>query len=485
MKSDNLPAIIIGEKSPAVAEKVHMLLGRKFALFLLDDIDNIMASVQSGQPDMVLINYDLIGDWNSAGELFEKADTLVYGDKIPLAERIRCYRLGARRVIALPSDSAHQAGIWVRNILGSSSKNGSVHALAITEGRIDQATVPELFFNAFIDHKSVVIKTHYSGWQASAIIFEGQLIDVLSAGNQPSIALGKMLQLTSGTFRTRPIENLSGSVTSRISLWAALVNAQYDRRHLHDIAGDHPDQIYVTLTESGAQSSQLEAVVGGGTSLMECLLQSERSIADTLDLVNTEQQAGKLRLDYQAGSAAGQKQLDLDFVREKLFPPNRQQGGLLIFGPPEIGRSDLIRSIAGAQRGEYKAARMLEFTRIALGENKNLTIIGISIDENILPVLQKVSGGMLASIFLVDGTDNKRTEFTGYLLKQVMQIYQLPVVVGIKNIEQLVDKEKLNVHEVFGFPEEVVCVSLSGEHLSDLKLLLENLPVPAAEASND
>jgi signal recognition particle receptor subunit beta len=125
--------------------------------------------------------------------------------------------------------------------------------------------------------------------------------------------------------------------------------------------------------------------------------------------------------------------------------------------------------------------RSVDFVRINLQSNLALTLFGISLEENLLSILEKISQSMVACVFLIDYTHKDQFEFLNYIFNRIVQIYPVPFVVGLTNVKGDPEKALKEVRKQFTLPENIEFVTVEVDSFGDVRKLVYGLRKVEAE----
>ena len=177
---------------------------------------------------------------------------------------------------------------------------------------------------------------------------------------------------------------------------------------------------------------------------------------------------------------------DVEFLQQHVFPENVTFGKFIVVGLPTSGKSEFIRTFAGLNQAPLKQVQSLDFTRIRLNDSLQLALFGVSIDEHFQPILEKISEGVQAIIFLVDYGSPERFEYTKYLIHSILNTYDVHFVVGVTHIDGDAEAAIRDVRDALDIPEPLDVVAVNPTNFGEVRRLLYRLKrLPHAEAEEE
>jgi len=77
----------------------------------------------------------------------------------------------------------------------------------------------------------------------------------------------------------------------------------------------------------------------------------------------------------------------------------------------------------------------LDFTTIELAENFSLQVFGITLEERLSQIIEKLSEGLVGYIFLIDAKREDEIEYTNYVISNLVSSHDVPWAIAVTNLE--------------------------------------------------
>ncbi len=435
--------IFIGDSnSETVAALSAGLDQKELKIRKFSSLEALGEGMNENQPDVVVINADFLHNGNGQTSAVTRLPVIAYTSDVELQNRLRLYDLGVSRVEFYDDAFLRRLPQILR--LLTPAGHATADAGTVTSGSLGSFSLREVLYNAMMEKKSLSLKVSNGRAGARITTLQGHIIEADSGLNSGEEAVLKALQLADGTFKIRSHEQRFARSEIASSVLALLSEGGFQKRRVARIFEEHaPDVVNPGLralkSKNGvAPDDAAAAVLGlipanGVISVAELLLKSPLSSSVIIQQIEELFDIGLLKAIAMETGGEVREDIDWTALTNLLFKEDVKQGSLVALGLPSSGRSEFIRTFAGLQREPFKSTHALDFTRLKLEDDRSLTLFGISTQEAFLPVMEKIANGMLACVFLIDGSEPEQFEFANYILKQVTQMFECPFVIGLTN----------------------------------------------------
>ncbi len=453
---------------------------------LFSALQRMLEWMEDELPDAVVLQAAFDVPEDELKRLFTTVPTVVVGEQLFLPQRWHWFQLGAHDVVSIHYHGENAISPLVSNVLFRLWELSDLRHQNLTTGNLEIFSLFEIFETAFKEEKSLIIKISYQDWSTTVRMGMGHLLSVTPAHPEehPLETLLKVFLLPGGSFITRKFEMTQPEQSVFPSVVGVLAEARYWQRQFQELTKRWEEKNpAVEINESAlkqytptALQERLLATLREYPLLSEALIHTP---GNYLQLLTAAQQLYDKKIITPVGRTPAEKETlateDVQFLRQHIFPENVTFGKLVVLGLPSSGKSELIRTFAGLNQAPLKQVQSLDFTRIRLDDTLQLALFGVSIEENFQPILEKLSEGVLAMIFLVDFQKPERFEYTKYLIHSLMNTYDVFFVVGVSNAGEQAEAAVQQVREALEVPEKINVLAINPVEFGEVRRLLYQL----------
>lgn len=483
----------IGESSSSLAEQIgEKLSAAGIKCHVFTDLSNLIENSQKNLPDIVLLNPALAGDGDAAQALYPKTPTVVYTGDMDIDDQMALYQKGVKRVIVDPgSDLPGRVHAAASMVLYRRNDVRFARQQSLTYGTVQAFSLPEVLQNALLERKNLILKIKRAGWDAKIRTFQGHIINAYTSNLSNEEAALKTLQLASGNFVIRGYQKPEEFSPMSASTLAILAEARFEqneiRRFLDRVCDGKDNPRFRVAAPPGSANADaprkdIYRLAEAQHPFQDILLYSPAPVLKTVRILENLCREGYLVYEGESVALDAFQEKDAAYFRERLFAEGARSGNLAILGLPSTGRNELVRTLAGIQHSAVKSMQSIDFVRITLPGNLNLTIFGVSVEETFLPVLDKISPSLIGGIFLIDYAEPERFEFINYLAGRIMQIYEIPFVVGLTNVGDDAEAALQQFRKRFNLPPGIEVLPVRPDAFADARQLLHRLRRAGAES---
>ncbi len=485
--------VFLGEKDNQFANKIDTVL--KDAGYLISAFDNfrqLQDKANQEYPSILVLNAHILEKTGDLETLFRSFPTIIYAPAMNVDSKLLFYHKGVKRVITGNEETFLQLINAVKMITYRNNELRRARQQSLTHGTLQTFSLQDVLQNAMLEKKNLILKIKRDRWNSKIRTFQGHVVNAFTSNLINEDAILKTMHVPVGSFVIRSYKKDEEFSPMSSSTLAIVAEAKFEqnaiRRFLNRWELENPEfEIISGIEQNEFSADMMTAIelVKKFKNFQNILLNSSFSVLKTLRLI---EQLIKTGVVIQAGEGEAVHLLqmeDIEFIRENLLQPNSTHGNLIVLGLPSSGRTELIRTIAGFQRAPIKSVQSLDFTRINLQSHLSLTIFGVSIEEAFLPILEKLSKGIVACIFLVDYARSDKFEFSNYILNQLLQIYSVPFVIGLTNTGGNNDKAIKNFKNLFPLPSGAKVVPVDTGSFADIRQLFYNCTSVATQTNEE
>ncbi len=464
---------------------------------LFSAVDRLLEWLEEELPDAIVMEDPAETAEETLNTVFVDIPTIVIGTHMVLPQRLRYFKLGAHDVLSLHHYSEDAIARVVQTLLFRLLELTHIRYQNLTTGNLEVFSLQEIFENAFVEEKSLIVKITFNEWSTTVRIGMGHILSVTPAHpkDHPLDTLLKTFQLPGGSFIIRKFEMKQAETSAFPSIAGVLAEAEYQKRAYRQFLETwgqknpalevHEDSLNdADLTD---HDREILETIQRHPLLEEAVIFIPGNLLENLTRIQNLYDKGLLHIVGQA-PAEREKLLpeDVQFLRQHIFPKNVAFGKFIIIGLPTSGKSELIRTFAGLNQAPLKQVQSLDFTRIRLDDSVQLALFGVSIDEHFQPILEKISEGVQAIIFLVDYRSPDRFEYTKYLFHNMLNTYDVHFVVGVTHTNGDGEKAVQEVRAALEIPDALEVVPIEPTRFGEVRRLLYQLKrLPHTEAEEE
>ena len=474
--------IFIGARQDTEATRISEKLSNTGLItHLFDNVRRLQEWMAEELPDVLILDRDFFHQLAKDTELVQNIPTVVYGSPMDLGERVRLFDSGVREVVDAVEELPDRVAEVAKMVLNRARHLRPLRQKRLTYGTLKVFPVVDLLQNAILESKNLIMKIRMDGWNAKLQVFQGRLVRAEAPHLSGIDALLKTMFLPEGTFTIRAFERHEEVATQFPSTFAIIAETRFEHQKVRDFVRkyemENPSlQVVKALPKKlPDELKKLLDTIKRFQHFREILIKHPAPVWKTFKQIQWLVHKNLVQVAREEKRVDRLQDQDIQFLRQHLFPENVQEGKIIVLGLPTSGKSDLIRTFAGLQKSQVKTVQTLDFTRIRLANDLRLSLFGVSIEEYFQPILEKISEGVLAMIFLVDYQRPERFEYTKYLFHQFIQNYDVPFVVGVTNWENGAEDAVKRVREALEMPEMLEILPVQVTHFKDLRNLIYNL----------
>lgn len=466
------------------AEKISAALYNEgYGTECFSTLEDVLQKLHQSAPDLFLLNLGAIETGLAEFDWVKSVPIILYGEKLGVDEAFGYYQKGVRRVITGSENLEESVAAAAKMAIYRLIELRKFRQKSLTYGTLQGFSLFKILQNVLQEKKNFVIQIQYKNWKAKIRTFQGHIVDALTPDSLGEDAILKTLCLAQGSFlirRYQKMEEVSPISTSTLGI---LAEAKYQRKEIGNFLKrfgiSNPGFAVapeLAIAEMPPDEQALLKSITKYHAFQEVLLRCPLSTLKMLRLLNEFLDNGTVVL--QGEGSENEEMLneqDVDYIRENLLPEGAKEGKIIIMGLPSSGKTQFVRTFAGLREVQLKVVQSVEFARIPLDQELNLIVFGLSIDQNFHPLLNKLSEGMLACIFLIDFSQKSKFDYTKYVLHQVLQNYSVPFVIGLTNVPEEPGDAVEIIREKFQVPAVIEIIPTRPESFGHIRQLLYNL----------
>jgi|GEM_PF-1351583 DNA-binding response OmpR family regulator/signal recognition particle receptor subunit beta len=509
----NRTILVIDKNSRNVELLAGALAEAHFGMVSSGSAYDGLEKVAKIRPDLVVIDVDM-PDMDGF-DFVEKLYSVPEHRSIPVIflsarqgvqERLRAYRSGVKDYIIKP---AHVKEIVARiqMILDRLERNWQIRQTGEEgemKGKLEEKNLARLTEElSGLQATGILFLTHARGQSGQVYFRDGNVVQAIVGPFKAEKAYFRMIPWSEGTFAFLP-QPVDVEDTMRSSNLGLLLQAKKRLEKREELLKQlpSPDAILKTTPVFLELVEKRKNLSPEARHFIE-LFDGTRTIAEVLEetlydeLIALERIVRMVQEGFLEEFVPSREVPEPLEVKEKapepIFSPEELetfqqrvlrfarpgQNTLLVLGSARSGRSDFVRSIAGASYHSKTVSNLfphpVDLGLLPVDETKNVHIIGIPIEKTLSVFLETFEDQMFGYVVLISATEPEALEYLSYLIKTFRNRYQLPYALAITNlrdpgamdIEHLADELDLESYEEL--------ISCNPKDRENVKMILLNM----------
>lgn len=478
--------IYICDTNRQMADVLRNRLSNLYEAETFSSIKDLSIELKRNLPDLILLNPNILHKATLPEEVYKNTSVIIYAEEMDVEEKLRHYQSGVKRVIVEKMELIPTVTSVCSMVLDRHANFRTIRQQSLNYGTLQGFSLQEILQNAFLEKKNLIIKVQNNGWDAKIRIIQGHVTDAVAPNLENEEAVLKMLHLPMGKFTIRSYRNVGKHSSVISSTPAILAELKFEQNKLEEffktVGSANPKFKLSSIKKAVSLQAEDKILVGlvkKYSIFQEIQLNSPFSVLKTARILSNLFDRRLIYLEGEGEVFETFQDDDILYLEKNIFPEGVKDGRIVILGVPGSGKSELIRKIAGQQQVRMQTLQYLDFARIQLKKDLNLTLFGISIDENFQAMFDNIAEGMLAYIFLVDSKMKETFEYTKYLLSKMIQTYSVPCAVGITNIDTGNDAGLAKLRKKIDIPDDIQVLAVNPNVFRDALNLIYNLRKPS------
>jgi len=145
---------------------------------------------------------------------------------------------------------------------------------------------------------------------------------------------------------------------------------------------------------------------------------------------------------------------------------------LMIFGSHSSGKTRFVNALSNSKKA-VKSEQDLDLGHLEINSGIDIFLLGIRISEKAIETIQKLSEGVSAYIFLIEGNNEELFEYTNYLINYLTGLNEVPWTVAVTGVDDMNKIE--SIKKVYNFPMPVEFLHCDTHNVQSIKDTLLSL----------
>ncbi len=446
-------------------------------------LKDCLIAMKSQACQLLLVHSEALAELKVGETLFSLCKTVVYGEEVDALERETWYAWGAYQVVSSSVDLVERTAQVVEKYWYRRETFPAVQKKRLTLSPVASLPLAEVFYNAMMERKNLIVKASIGPWEAQGRFYLGHLVEAETPELTGSAAALKLLHLPNGfvlvrrcQFENPPRINLPSTLGLLAENHAEAHRLQQLIRRL---GWRNPRFILSPSLEQEALEPDQQVLLKSLQQypcLQDVLLYVPLPPLAALNGLEQFLERGWIALEQPNAEPDDWEAPDIDYLQRTLFRGGKKEANLVVLGLPDARTAELIKTLCGRRRVQEKTVHSLHIVRVALQAHVFLNVIGITLTENFMQLMEKLGRSLAAWILLIGNTDSKSLEYNQYLIQQFVQQTAAPMAVGLTCRKGMLPfNEQGNLRSALRLPEPVEIIPVRPDSFASVRQLLYNL----------
>ncbi len=487
---------ILAKEKKIFESLLHTLEEKYFDFNYFPEIKTFFEEIEKQEYDLIVLNEDIYNE-NSTNvklaEVINEENVILYSTNDEYKHKQTFFDSGGWRS-AVGYLAEKRLLFFLQQMLHlENSIIPSIRRNNLFVGDLVNFSLKNLLFSSFMEKKSFQIFVISEYQHGKIFVIDGQLREAVWGKSKDIEAVMRMLFLQSGKIRVvqprrdfEPIQNLPTilSIIHEFEFQKNMFNnwlQETKQLQLNSASlkwKQIPNYVFKNhieqhMAESLKKPLPLETVIA-----MVDLMPLK-----TMELLHTLDDEGVLQFstsELSGQSAGGFLNIEdkTAWLIEKLqLPEDMKSGRLLALGYNASGKSKFVSMLEG--KGiQKKSVKNLETAKIEVSPEFTLHILGLSLEQDIVPVMDMLGDKINGFIFFVNCTQPDKFEYINYLINLFLNNYNVPALIALTHANHLDESGIETIKKKFSFSATLKFITLDMDKIADPWILIDELEPP-------
>jgi signal recognition particle receptor subunit beta len=437
-------------------------------VFVVKNIPDAINLLSSSELNLILIDFQVIVDAERKIliKLFKDAQTtkfVIFDVPVDAGRRLAFYGLGAYRILDV-NYNVEDVYYFSQNLLAD-GKPVLEEKESHFSGRIQDFGLHSLINNFGKEKRSGVLRLQTPVSSGKIYFNYGHIYHASAGYLKDDDAVYYMLTWNKGRFS---MSNLSPRrVNNRVKLSnvGLLLQGEYIREKflslVKELGGLSKEMCVINkgdliLEEKDQEFKNFLEKITDFRQVFDIIENSPYQMIDTLKHLVSLKKSGNLKTresgevleglyldELQESSGLTERLLsikEINELRENLRATELNSGKLLVLGSSTCGKTDFIRQLNQGSTSSVRSDQELDFTVIELADDFSLQVFGITIEERLSQIIEKISENLVGYIFLIDAGNEDELEYTNYVINNLISTHNVPWTIAVTNMKKRAKK---------------------------------------------
>jgi hypothetical protein len=175
---------------------------------------------------------------------------------------------------------------------------------------------------------------------------------------------------------------------------------------------------------------------------------------------------------------------DIEMFLTQILPAGQQRGQVLVLGSTESAKKVVMESLKNIFSSFLFSNKSVDTCEVSVDGATKLFFIGIPLEDYLQENLAEILKYVVGIIYVIDFAQSLEFDYKKYVLRQILQEYQVPTIIGFVNLTRFNEKVISEFRRKLEIPSELPILSLHPDKFIDMERLIMKLVGVNVEKQN-
>jgi len=477
------PIIYLVESDQKLAQEiVNPAIKNGFEIYIFSRFSDLLKDLQKNLPSAIFLRDDLLPQSPFELRLLSHFYTLVYGRQFDPDKRIFFYNLGVKRVVDGVFFKPATVSLLLKHYLYSQKEMPANYLNKMVKKSLNEQSLLDLLQQCRLEKKSVSCKMIDNEWSAKLRIHNGLIEYAFCSGNQGTAAVIEILHHHRGEMFLNYFSDSHPAALFDASTQVHILEYKYQLKLLTEFQEKCGQSNPVFSRVGEAKDSSLSdadktvlKILSHHLSLRKLLKLSNLSFLQTFRSLERLFKDGIVTIQPIGEEKQQFSEEDFELFHDKFFRQGQKFGQILVLGSTESAKHSVIDRIAQSVGSKVTVNNSVEIMELDLEKYARIYFVALPLNDQIFQLLSSFITDLMASVFIVDLAEKKEMDYQKYFLRQFLNQYSMPLVVGVINFTGSAEETVQQVKRNLEIPSHVPVSTFSLQNFSEIRELFMKL----------
>ena len=470
------PIIYLVESDQKLAQEiVNPAIKNGFEIYIFLRFSDLLKDLQKNLPSAIFLRDDLLPQSPFELRLLSHFYTLVYGKHFDPDKRIFFYNLGVKRVVDGVFFKPATLSLLLKHYLYSQKEIPANYLNKMVKKSLNEQSLLDLLQQCRLEKKSFSCKMIDNEWFAKLRIHNGLIEYAYCSEKQGTAAMIEILHHARGEMFLNYFSDSQPAALFDASTQVHIMEYKYQLKLLTEFqekcGQSNPVFIKVGEAKDSSLSEADKAVLkllSHHLSLRKLFKLSNLSFLQTLRSLEKLIKDGLVAIQPIGEEKQQFSDEDFELFYDKFFRQGQKFGQILVLGSTESAKHTVIERIAQSIGSKVTVNNSVEIMEIELEKRARIYFVALPLNDQIFQLLSSFITDLMASVFIVDLAEKKEMDYQKYFLRQFLNQYSMPLVMGVINFKESPEEAIQQVKRDFEIPSHIPVSTVSLQNFSDI-----------------
>jgi hypothetical protein len=463
-------------------EIVNTSIKNGFEIYIFKKFADILIDLKRHRPNSIIINVKLLPESYDEFLSISNFNIVVYGDNIPIDQKLNLYEMGVSRVLELPY---FQPGKLIQNLANLEKfieSRDLETPSSVMHTSVQKFSISQLLESTIIERKSFVLKISDNGWYGYLKVSNGNIEKVRCTNKSGTDALLDILFHPRGDISLKYFSGPVVNSTAIISATGILLEYGFQMTRLNNFKSKFSranpvfrllkTQFEFELTEPQKEIiSQIEKQ----QSLKQICQNRTMSFSAIIDFLETMIDGGFIEVLDDVRVLEKLPEEDIEMFLTQILPSGQHRGQVLVLGSTDSAKKTVMESLKNIFSSLLFSNKTVDTCEVSVDPSTKLYFIGIPLDNYLQENLSEILRYLVGIIYVIDFAQPLEFDYKKYVLRQILSEHQVPTAIGFINLTKMNKEVISEFRRRLEIPADLPILSLNPEKFLDMEALIMQL----------